>query len=227
MNQRLFSDEELREMEKRTLDRLTSAIDEGDADKARRIAQRMYNEFLSMHDLYRNWVAATLSEIGRRYGDEVLEEIVTEGTRAWWQPTSDRFSTDPQATKKNIKMFVAGLHGHLQPLGIKEDDDKVEIQLQPCGSGGRLVSEGKYEGAKGWLKIEKPQRLTYGREDFPVYCAHESAMERVDIQNRGKPFVVVEPAAEIGKGYCTMIVYKDPDKIPAKYYERLGLKKPA
>jgi hypothetical protein len=52
-------------------------------------------------------------------------------------------------------------------------------------------------------------------------------MEKVDIEENGTPFVVVEPAAELGRDHCTMIIYKDPAKIPAKYYERLGLKKPA
>ncbi|MEE2984539.1 MAG: hypothetical protein VX929_14780, partial [Pseudomonadota bacterium] len=101
------------------------------------------------------------------------------------------------------------------------------IKLCPCGSGGRLISEGKYEGKDAFLTIEKEQPLTYGRKNFPVYCAHEYAMEKVDIEENGTPFVVVEPAEKLGKEYCTMIVYKDPDKVPAKYFERLGLKKPA
>ncbi len=226
MQERFFSEEELREMERRTVDRLTDAIDAGDVAQAKKIAQRMYNEFLSMHDLYRNWITATLSEVGRRYGDDALETVMTEGVRAWWKPIVDSLPDEPEAMPAKIKMFVAGLRGHLQPLAISEDDEKVEIKLCPCGSGGRLASEGKYEGAEAFLTIEKKQPLTYGRENFPVYCAHEYAMEKVDIEANGKPFVVVEPAAEIGTDYCTMIVYKDPDTVPEKYYRRLGLEKP-
>ncbi len=51
-------------------------------------------------------------------------------------------------------------------------------------------------------------------------------MERQDIEAHGAPFVVVEPAHEIGKEHCNFIIYKDRSKVPAKYYERLGLKKP-
>ena len=43
METRLFTDHELAEMEKRTVDRLTEAVDAGDVDAAKRIAQRMYN----------------------------------------------------------------------------------------------------------------------------------------------------------------------------------------
>lgn len=227
MAEKFFTEAELREMEKRTVDRLIEAIDGGDAEKAKKMAKRMYNEFLSMHDLYRNWVTATLSEIARRHGDEELEEIMTEGVRSWWGPICESMPKDPKMLPARIKMFCSGIQGHLQPLQITEHDDRVEIKMCPCGSGGRLVQEGKYEGKDAFHKIAKPQPLTYGRPDYPVYCAHEYSMEKIDIEQNGTPFLVVEPAHEIGAEHCTMIVYKDKDKIPAKYYERLGLKKPA
>lgn len=227
MAERFFSDEELREMERRTVDRLTDAIDAGDAEKAKKIAKRMYNEFLAMHDLYRNWITGTLSEVGRRYGDEALDDIMVEGVRAWWKPIVESLPDGPDALPAKVKMFAAGLHGHLQPLEITEDDEKIEIKLCPCGSGGRLIQEGKYEGPDAFMKIGKPQPLTYGRPDYPVYCAHEYAMEKVDIEQNGTPFCVVEPAERLGEDYCRMVVYKDPKNIPAKYYERIGLKKPA
>ncbi len=227
MNARLFSETEIAEMETRTVDRLTEAIEAGNTEKAKRIAQRMYNEFRSMHDLYRDWTTATLSFIGRRFGDEVLEEAMTEGVKAWWLPNLEKFPQGPEALRQRIKMFVAGLHGHLQPLHIEEDDEKVVIQMQPCGSGGRLILEGKYEGPNAFLTLDTPQKLTYGRDSFPVYCAHEPPMELLDITTHGAPFVVVEPARELGKEPCSFIIYKDPSKVPAKYYERLGLTKPS
>ncbi len=227
MAERFFTDEELQEMGRLTVDKLTAAIDAGDAEKAKKLAKRMYNEFLSMHDLYRNWITATLSEVGKRYGDQALDDIMCEGVRAWWKPILQSLPKDKAALPAKIKMFAAGLQGHLQPMDITEDDEKFVIKMKPCGSGGRLIIEGKYEGADAMLKIAKPQPLTYGRPDYPVYCAHEYAMEKIDIEENGRPFVVVEPAAKLGKDYCSLIVYKDPDKVPLKYYERIGMKKPA
>ena len=224
MTEPLFSNEELREMEKRSVDRLLEAIEAGDRDEAKKIAQRMYNEFQSMHDLYRDWITSTLSSIGRRHGDSALEAIMLDGVRAWWGPISKRLHGDGSLAKR-ARMFVAGLRGHLQPMRIEEDDEKIVIQMRPCGSGGRLVLEGKYEGPDAFLTIQGPQRLTYDRKDFPVYCAHEAAMEQADIEQNGRPFVVVEPAAKLGKEHCSFIIYKDPDKVPAKYFERIGLEK--
>ncbi len=85
MSERLFSSEEIAEMEKRSVARTFEAIASGDRERARHAAQRMYNEFLAMHDLYRNWVAATLSFITRRWGDAALEllsdhiEVIMDG----------------------------------------------------------------------------------------------------------------------------------------------------
>lgn len=226
MQDRLFSEAELQEMGKRSVDRLTEAIDAGDAEKAKLIAKRMYNEFLSMHDLYRNWTTAMLSAVGRKFGDQVLDEVMTEGVKAWWLPNLEKMAEGSPTLQQRIKMFVAGLRGHLQPMHIEEDEEKVVIQMRPCGSGGRLVLEGKYDGPNAFLTVEKPQRMTYNRANFPVYCAHEPPMELVDIEKNGAPFVVVEPAAVLGKEHCSFIIYKDKSKVPAKYYERLGLKKP-
>ncbi len=227
MSERFFTDDELREMERRTVDRLTDAIEAGDSEKAKKIAKRMYNEFLAMHDLYRNWITSTLSEVGERYGDQALDDIMVEGVRAWWKPIMDSLPSEPEDLPAKVRMFAAGLHGHLQPLEIEEDDEKISIKMCPCGSGGRLVLEGKYEGKDAFLKIKDGQPLTYGKKDYPVYCAHEYAMERVDIEEYGHPFVVVEPAEKLGHEPCRMVIYKDKDKIPLKYYERIGMKKPA
>lgn len=227
MSERLFSEMEIAEMEKRTIDRLLEVIEAGDKARAKQIARRMYNEFLSMHDIYRDGSTAMLSFIGRRFGDEVLEEAMIEWIKAWWLPTLEKYPKGPETLRQRVKMFVAGLRGHLQPLHIEEDDEKVIIQMLPCGSGGRLILEGKYEGPDAFLNLNKPQRLTYGRPSFPVYCAHESAMELLDIEKHGFLFVIVEPAKELGKEPCSFIIYKDPSKVPERYYDRLGLKKPS
>jgi hypothetical protein len=223
MGERILSHEEIAEMEKLMVDRVVEAIERGDTEAAKRMARRMYNEFLSMHDLYRNWITAMLSFIGERFGDEVLEAMMEAGVKSWWLPNLEKMPNDVRA---RVKMFAAGLRGHLQPLHIEEDDEKIVIQMRPCGSGGRLVLEGTYDGPGSFLTVKGKQFLTYGRDSFPVYCAHEPVMERQDIEAHGAPFVVVEPATEIGKQHCNFIIYKDRSKVPARYYERLGMKKP-
>ena len=227
MGDRFFSETEIAEMEKRTLDVLLEAVEAGDQEKAKKTAKRMYNEFTAMHDLYRDGVAALLSFIGRKSGDEVLEEAMVAMLKAWWIPALENYPKGPEKLLQRIKMFIGGARGHLQPLRIIEDDEKVTIQMHPCGSGGRQVLEGKYEGPDAFLTLTKPQRLTFGRTSFPVYCAQTPIMEFMDIQKNGLPLVVSEVPEAIGKEPCSFIFYKDPEKIPDKYFERVGLKKPS
>jgi hypothetical protein len=223
---RWFSDYERAGLGRRTLDHLLDAIDAGDKVAASSLARRMFNEFLSMHDGYRNWVAALLSDVGRRDGDEALEAIMHTSVAAWWLPNLDTMTARTADRRAQVKMFIAGLRGHLQPIEVDEDDERVILKMTPCGSGGRLVLEGKYDGDDALLTIRTASRITYGRDDFPVYCAHEALMERINIERDGRPLVVVEPSRHLGTEPCSFIIYKDPDAVPASYYERIGLPAP-
>ena len=51
-------------------------------------------------------------------------------------------------------------------------------------------------------------------------------MEQIDMDTNGAPFVVIEPAAQIGKEHCNFIIYKNPDDVPERYYKRVGREKP-
>ena len=75
---RLFSDEELKTLGQRTLDLLEDALDKGENENAKKLARRMYGEFLGMHDLYRDWVTHLLTFIGERDGDDVLGRDMSE-----------------------------------------------------------------------------------------------------------------------------------------------------
>jgi len=227
MADRWFSDDELDAMGTRTLDALKAAIEAQDTELASTLAQRMYNEFLSQHDGYRNWVTSLLSEIGRRFGDDVLGDMMTSTVESWWVPNLEALAGRSGGNRRaQVKMFAAGLRGHLQPMRVTEDEDKVTIEMQPCGSGGRLILEGKYDGDDAFYSVGNPRKMTYGRRDFPVYCAHEAAMEEIDMDRNGAPLVVVNPAENLGTEHCQFVIYKNPDDVPDHYYERLGKSKP-
>ena len=63
MSNRVFTDEELKEMGALTLDLLNHAIEAGDKEEAKRLAKHMYRESLQMHDMYVDWVAGLMDHI--------------------------------------------------------------------------------------------------------------------------------------------------------------------
>ncbi len=201
-----FSDHQLELMGKRTLDLLLSAIEVEDSQKAKKLAQRMYNEFLGMHDLYRDWLTDLFSFVGNRFGDPVLSDSLQE-TVAGMTRRLSVFYKDKTAEQK-LQILTAGLRGHLQPFEVVEDDEKYTIVAECCGSGGRQVAEGKYEPPHSFLKIKEPQDMTFQRPDFPVYCAHCYFQNISPAEAGGEPLFITEPAKEPGKGPCRLHLFK-------------------
>ena len=80
MNQkRIFTDKELEEMGTRTLDLVLEAIEAGNKEKAKELAQRMYGEFNFLHDGYMFWVTGLQTYIYKNYGIDALEEAERMG----------------------------------------------------------------------------------------------------------------------------------------------------
>ena len=223
---RVFTKKELKEMGTLTRELIKAAIDADDKVRAKELTDRMYGEFLEMHDMYMFWVTALLTFIGRRYGDKILEEALME---SWtipvqsFQPEWQQFEKEGNLRGKAERM-ARGLRGHLMPIDIKEDEEKFVFEMQPCGSGGRLMLNRCYEPPVNFLKIEKPQPMTFGQNHLPVYCSHAAIMAMLATEF-GELFWVEQPSDKVGEKRCKIYVYKDPKTIPAEIYAKLGKKK--
>ena len=204
--EKIFTKEELKAMGERTLDLVQASIDAGELEAAKQLSQRMYNEFLGMHDFYRDWVTALLSFIGKRYGDEVLHEALKETVGEYTRRLQKRYAH--KSARRKMEIFMAGLRGHLHPLQIEEDDEKFTITSQPCGSGGRLAREGGYGPPCNFLKIKNPQPMTFLRPDFPVYCAHCYFQNISPPEPGGPPLFITEPSPDLGNVTCRIYFYK-------------------
>jgi hypothetical protein len=166
----------------------------------------MYAEFGAMHDLYRDWVTHLLTFIGRRFGDETLHAALEETVGAFTRRLGQRYAG--KGTKRKMEILAAGLRGHLQPFEVSEEADQIIITAPVCGSGGRLIKDGGYEPPDGFLKIEKPQPMTFNRPNFPVYCAHCYFQNVSPAEPGGDPLFITEPAEEVGDGPCRVRVPK-------------------
>ncbi len=219
-SERLFTGEELKAMGRRHVDKVIDAIESGDMEEAKMQAQRMYDECLAMHDGLVEWVASTLSFIGRRYGDEAVHDALKEGCKSWFEPFADKCKD--ASPKHRVKMLAKLLRGHMMPMTIEEDDEKFTIMMEPCGSGGRLALQNKYEPPCSYYKIVNPQPMTCGQKDLPVYCGHAGILSIIGIERGGAPVYYEEPSEQIGVKPCKIFVYKDPDDAPAELYAKVG-----
>jgi hypothetical protein len=220
---RVFTKEELEEMGRRTVDLLTEAIEEGDEKRAKELAKRMYREFAFMHDLYRDWAAGFMDYIYRNYGEDALYQALRKVAGSPGRPSAN---TDKQDFRRQVQGLAHVLRGHLEAMKVEEDDEKVCMQMQPCGSGQRLFEEGSYDPPRNLTMIQKPHPMTWGLTDFPIYCTHCPVLVILSIEQLGYPAVVAVPGEKVASGSCKYCIYKDPKDIPEELYIMLGKQKP-
>jgi len=221
---RVFTEEELKDMEGRTLDRLLEAIEGEGAPKAGKLAKRMYAEFLSQHDVYLSMAAGFINWIYVNHGAEALYQALKETMDPGLEGLLRSY--EKADFKRRVQMMAMGLRGHLQPITVEEDDEKVCIKMHPCGSGQRLLESGAYGPPRNLTLVNKPHLLTYGTTDFPVYCTHAPIMELASIALLGYPIFVILPADKMARESCRYCFYKDPGDIPEEIYKRVGKEKP-
>lgn len=220
---RAFTEQELKDMGTRTMDAAIEAVEAGDKEKAKKLISRMNREFQGMHDLYMNWAADLMDFIYKNYGDEALYQALRKAITTYIIPLTESYSKAD--FRRQVQMLAAGIRPHLQNLKIEEDDEKVTLKMEPCGSGQRLMESGAYDPPRNLSRM-KPHRMTWGLPNFPVYCAHSPVQDIIAIEKIGRPVFITYPADEVAKESCRMCIYKDPKNIPEEVYTRVGMKKP-
>jgi hypothetical protein len=220
---RVFTQEELDEMGRRTVDLLTEAIEAGDRERVRKLASRMYREFSSMHDLYVDWTAGFMDYIYANYGEDALYQALRKVVRASTGPMVDVRKVD---FRRRVQGLASALRGHLEAMKVEEDDEKVCITMEPCGSGQRLAQRGAYGPPRNLTRIQKPHAMTWGMTDFPVYCTHSPILEMLSIEQLGYPANVTFPAQKVAEEPCKYCIYKNVEDTPEEVYIRVGKSKP-
>jgi len=232
MSERWFSDEELAELSRPTMDKAIEALDAGDVDRARALCEEMKHEWRFLHDLMVNGVAGLLTFIQERLGEEAVREA-QDGEQRFWRGAVEQIdSTDRRAI---VYALAATWRAHScsgtgpspGAFTITEDDQKVTFAMNPCGSGQRLWRNGGYQGEGAYGLTKEAHDWSYGRKDFPIYCTHCTFMnESLPLRWIGRPLYPSHPPGDYDHDPCVWYWYKDPDQIPAEYYERHGASKP-
>ena len=232
MAERWFTDEQLHEMARPTMDRAIEALDRGDVDDARALCEAMRHEWRSLHDLMVEGIAGLITFVQQGMGDEGVREAWESANERGWKRD---VRTIAQLDRRRVVELLAatwrahsgsGTGPHPGAFAIEEDDEKVTFTMNPCGSGQRLVRRGLYESA-GYGRTREGHEWSYGRKDFPLYCTHCSFMnESLPIQWSGFPLYPSDPPEDYSTDPCTWYWYKDQADIPERHWRRYGAVKP-
>ena len=220
-------DSDIAEMTVPTWERAKAAMRAGEADEAIALIDKAVAQWRSLQDYSINWITSLLSFIGRELGEEAVERALRATGDEFVRPRRDTgvdWNTLPAAAR--AKVIARSMVANFGTCEVDEDDEKITLSFH-CGSGGRMIDDGRYEGDHAYLTLRERGPRTFMRDELAVYCAHCSVNNEMQpVEWTGHPTTVERPSS--GKGdVCVHHLYKDVDAIPADAYERIGKQKPA
>src|SRR3954447_25685524 len=143
-DERWFSDDELEQLSRPTMDRAIEAIDGGDSEAAKALCEEMKHESQFMHDLLVDGVAGLISFVKERLGDDGVEEAWTYSLeRSWKRPVETIAKSDRREVAKALAATwrahsSSGVGPAPGAFEVSEDEEKLTFTMNPCGSGQRL-----------------------------------------------------------------------------------------
>ncbi len=213
MTDRWFSQEELAELSRPTMDRAIEAIDDGDLEEARRLCGEMKHEWQMLHDLMAGGVLDLVSFIQQRLGDDGVAEAWSESMGRGWRRHHDAIVS---IDRRQIVLLLAatwrahscsGVGPNPGSFTITEDQEKVTFAMNPCGSGQRLVRNGAYEGLPDGGRDARGPRLVLRPQGLPALLHALLVHERVDADPVvGLPAVSVRPARGLLEGRMHVVL---------------------
>jgi hypothetical protein len=232
--QRDLRQDEPSEVGTSSLKMVYQAMDRGDLTEAKRIAEYARLEWQVVHDMYVNWSWAFFTYIADTYGEADLEKAMRSVLGSYYRARYDKVMASD--VKTQLQLTVEGLRGHLMGPGrqgeieVTEEPDRFVLKLAPCGSGGvarERVESGKEPRPDLFGFSKTAHSWTWGKERVCYYCAHCTMVNEImAIENYGHPMRVTE-YPDKADSPCLWYIYKDPKKIPAEYYERVGKTAPS
>lgn len=220
-----------------TQELIAKAIDDGRYEEAKALARYMIPEGKALHDLFCDWIWDLLTKTAATEGEDAVYRICRATQETWmlrrtWKALSKMTVED--RVRINAEIMRAHRCGPLQDGGIEiiEDDDKISIKMDPCGSGGRMRRGDPVDGTPSRLKAPyhfgktmKGHPWSWGKANVPYYCIHCAVNEILPIEWGGYPLWVTG-YTEDADNPCYWHFYRSPDRIPETYFTRLGFSKP-
>lgn len=204
----------------RLADAVKDAIDAEDTPRSLSLLDAKEAAYLDLHDHLVRFMAEAFAWVLRNGGPtELLQfhlataEAQRVGFEKWEELDASEFA--------KVTAFL--LKQHMGRVTVTEDDQRFTIQQAPCGSGGRLRSNGAYRGEGALPFVTEAGPLTFGKTEMPVYCSHCAIWNgTATLRWFGRAQWVFEDPAR-SDGSCTLHIYKDPVFTPAEYTALVGV----
>jgi hypothetical protein len=220
-----------------TQEMIIKAIDEGRYEEAKALARYMVPEGKGLHDLFCDWIWDMLTKTAEKDGEEAAYQLCRATQKTWmmrrtWKGLLKMSVED--RVRINAEVMRSHRCGPKQDgeIEIIEEQDRISIKMDPCGSGGRMRRGDPVAGTPSRLGppynfgvTKQAHPWSWGLKNVPFYCIHCAINEILPIEWGGYPLWVTGYSDDASKP-CYWHFYKKPDLIPDKYFSRLGFEKP-
>jgi hypothetical protein len=185
---------------------ILAAVEAGEFDSAGRLLNAKIDEgYRPLHDALIDVGAEMFAKVYAAGGRDLLmkfhlgmADAQRAGIDAW----------DHGGSRTVASAMVALLVQHLGDLKVVEESDRYVVDQALCGSGGRLIRSGAYNGPAALPVVPGPAEVTGGQASMPVYCTHCPAWNTVAPQEwYGHAHVVPDGAAQ-PDGSCRLLIPK-------------------
>jgi len=222
----MLTDDEIGRMTTPLWEQAKAAYAAEDGERGAELLDRAVAQWRSLQDYSINWVTSLLTFIGEELGEEAVERALRRTGDDFVRPRRDtgtEWGSLPASAR--AKVIARAMVANMGAVEVDEDDEKIVLSFR-CGTGGRLIDEGRYDGDHAYLTLRERAPRTFMRDALPVYCAHCSVNNEMQPVEWGGVPTSIEHPPEHGGEPCVHHVYKDVAAIPAEAYERIGKPKP-
>jgi hypothetical protein len=214
------------------LAKVLRALDQGDGEEAIRQLEHMRYEYRVVHDLCVRWNQDLLTRVAETQGeDAVLASIVRTCESIWLKRFSQWYDWP---VLDRVYFTAEGQRAHIVgtrrrgDVTIVEEDDRYVFSFDPCGSCG-IMRRGDPETGRPPINPAGnavPTPWSWFRTGVSWYGIHSPIAMEWMWMRQGKP--PIRPHEGCDRDHaCRWYVYKEIEKTPAAFYERMGFEPPA
>jgi hypothetical protein len=217
----MLSDAEIDQMRAPLWEQARAAFEEGRTEDGSALLDKAVDQWRSLQDYSINWVTSLLTFVGEELGEEAVERALRKTGEEFVRPR--RVGTDWGSLPASVraKVIARAMVSNFGAVDVDEDEEKVVLSFR-CGTGGRLIDEGRYEGDPAYLTLREKSGRTFMRDELPVYCAHCSVNNEIQPVEWGAAPTTLEHPPERKGEPCVHHIYKDTTAIPDDAYTRIG-----
>ena len=223
----MLTNDEIARMSTPLWEQARAAYHDDRADDGDQLLDAAVQQWGALKDYSINWITSLLTFVGEELGEEAVERALRKTGDEFVRPRRDTgtdWGTLPASAR--AKVIARAMVANMGEVEVTEDDERIVLSFR-CGTGGRLIDEGRYEGERAYLTLQEQSGRTFMRDELPVYCAHCSVNNEIQpVEWGGVPTSIEHPPERKGEA-CVHHIYKDVGTIPPEAYERIGKTPPS